>query len=80
MRQNNDEERSQDKKYFMTQIDELKQEKKQIINLFDSNVKDKVQWEVSKYKSELEEKIIKLMTLKKKTNTILICMKVKIKE
>tara|TARA_B100000963_G_C22637429_1_gene678358 strand:- start:1339 stop:2652 length:1314 start_codon:yes stop_codon:yes gene_type:complete len=66
MRQNNDKERSQDKKYFMDQIDELKTEKKQIISLFENNVREKVAWEVTKYKAEIDEKNSKINDLEKK--------------
>lgn len=60
------EQRNQDRNMYMTQIDELKNEKKQLLNLFQSNVNDKVQVEVLRFKTEIQEKEKVISDLKKK--------------
>ena len=65
LQQKYDESRREDKTYFLQQIDELKQEKRQLLNLFQINVQDKVNVEMSRFKTELDEKDKVIMDLKK---------------
>ena len=65
IQQKYDENRREDKIYFMRQIDELKNEKRQLLELFQSNVQDKVNMEVTRFKTELEEREKLIYDLKK---------------
>ena len=69
MRQNIDKEKSQEKNYFIQQIEELKQEKRQILSLRDESTRDKINLELSRYKTILDEKNIKIDELEKKNKS-----------